>query len=104
MYSRTSTKKTPVGQPSSSPTEAASANTAGFQKEWHCRGPAVTEQAILLVTGTRIWKQTGGHYITLHKIYDVSGIALNNVLVYTGCLPIKEEYYFVDLYYYGRPA
>ena len=57
---RTSTKETPVVQPSSSPTGAASLNTAGFQKEWHCRGPAVTEQAILLVTGTRIWRQTGG--------------------------------------------
>jgi len=57
---RISTKKKPVGQPSSSPTGAASANTAGFQKERHCRGTAVTEQAILLVTGTRIWKQTGG--------------------------------------------
>jgi len=60
VVTRTLTKKTPVGQSSSSPTGAASANTAGFQKEWHCRGLAVTEQAILLVTGTRIWKQTGG--------------------------------------------
>jgi len=31
---RTLSKKTPLGQPSSSPTGAASANTAGFQKEW----------------------------------------------------------------------
>jgi len=49
-------KKTSVGQPSSSPTRAASANIAGFRKEWHYRGPAVSEQVILLVTGTRVWR------------------------------------------------
>jgi len=47
-----------------------SANTAGFQKEWHCRGPAVTEQAILLVAGTRIWRQTGGRSAWQLSQYD----------------------------------
>jgi len=33
----------------------------------------------------------------LHKIYGVSGMRLDNVLMYTGCLPIQKNYYFVDL-------
>jgi len=44
---RTLMKKTPVGQPSSSSTVAASANTAGFRKEWHCHGPAVSMSDIV---------------------------------------------------------
>ena len=35
-------------------TEAASANTAGFREEWRCRGPVVTERAILIVNGTSV--------------------------------------------------
>ena len=30
----------------------------------------------------------------LHKIYDVSEMTLDSVLVYIGCLPIKEELLF----------
>jgi len=56
----TSVKKTPAGQPSSSLTWAASAGIAGFWQGWHCRGPAMSGQAMLLVTGTRVWRQTGG--------------------------------------------
>jgi len=31
-------------------------STVGFQQGWHCRGLAVSERAMLLVTGTQVWR------------------------------------------------